>query len=56
MESTVFPQHSLPQGHNLTVDALVNDTVGTLVARRYEDKKARLGIILGMHQPYPMQL
>ncbi len=32
---------------NITVSALVNDTVGTLVARSYEDPDCDVGVILG---------
>mmetsp|Transcript_160291 Transcript_160291/g.389213 ORF Transcript_160291/g.389213 Transcript_160291/m.389213 type:complete len:413 (-) Transcript_160291:53-1291(-) len=34
-------------GHPVNISALVNDTVGTLVARRYADPSCRVGIILG---------
>lgn len=34
-------------GHEVNISALVNDTVGTLVAHRYEDPSCRVGIILG---------
>ncbi|KAI9208095.1 uncharacterized protein BJ171DRAFT_455335 [Polychytrium aggregatum] len=35
------------QGLNITVSALVNDTVGTLVAHAYTDPQTYVGIILG---------
>ena len=32
---------------NITISALVNDTVGTLVARSYEDPECSVGVIIG---------
>lgn len=35
------------KGLDVTLEALVNDTVGTLMARAYSDPKCRVGVILG---------
>jgi hexokinase len=35
------------RGLRVNLDALVNDTVGTLMARAYSDIRCRVGVILG---------
>jgi len=35
------------KGLDVVLEALVNDTVGTLMARAYSDPKCRVGVILG---------
>jgi hypothetical protein len=39
------------QGLDIKVVALVNDTVGTLMAKSYTNPKCRIGVILGERWP-----
>lgn len=48
----------LPKNMNLEVTAIINDTVGTLVAHAYENPSARIGFIYasGVNAAYPEKI
>ncbi|KAF7729968.1 glucokinase [Apophysomyces ossiformis] len=55
---TLFSQAFIRKALNVNVTALLNDTVGTLVAHAYTNPKARIGFIYGtgVNAAYPEQV